>query len=68
VDPCAEEEAGCAGLSTIAYMPNLQRITLASHSGAVAAPDLLKGLALALDACLALRDALRPTLLLAVKP
>ena len=63
VDPSAAEEAACSGLSTIAYMPSLQRITLAAHSGAVDSQDLLKGLALALDACLALRDALRPPLL-----
>ena len=63
VDPSAAEEAACSGLSTIAYMPSLQRITLAAHSGAVDSQDLLRGLALALDACLALRDALRPPLL-----
>ena len=68
VDPCAAEEAQCTGLCTIAYMPNLERVTLASHSGAVDAPDLLAGLTTALDACLALRGALRHTLLASAAP
>ncbi len=65
VDPSGAEEQGCAGLSTVAYMPSAQRITLAQHSGAVPAQELLRGLALALDACAALREALRPVLLAA---
>ena len=63
VDPSALAASSCAGATTVAYMPNLQRVTLAQHSGAVEAPRMLQGLTLALDACVALHSALRATLL-----
>ena len=63
VDPTSAEELDCTGLTTVAYMPSLERITFSSHSGTVAAPDLLKALALALGACAGMSASLRPVLL-----
>jgi len=67
VDPTSLEESRSAGLATVAYMPTLERITFASHSGTVEAEGLLKALTLALDACTGLESALRPVLLAAAR-
>jgi exosome complex component MTR3 len=67
VDPCAAEEAACAGRATVAYMPALRRVTHAAHSGAVGETMLLEALRLALGACEGLAGALRPALLAAAK-
>lgn len=64
-DPCAADEAACAGRATVAYMPALRRVTHAAHSGTVDEDALRDALAAALGACEALARALRPALLAA---
>jgi exosome complex component MTR3 len=67
LDPCAAEEAACAGRATVAFMPALKRVTHAAHSGAVGEAPLLEALRAALGACEAVAGAMRPALLAAAK-
>jgi ribonuclease PH len=67
LDPCAAEEAGCAGRATVAYMPALRRVTHAAFSGAAGEAPLLEALRAALGACEALAGAMRAALLAAAK-
>ena len=67
LDPCAAEEAACAGRATVAFMPALKRVTHAVHSGAVGEAPLLEALRAALGACEAVAGAMRPALLAAAK-
>lgn len=67
VDPTAVEETQCVGLSTVAYMPTIERITYASHSGTAGANDVLQALSLCLQSCKSMEGALRPVLVESVK-
>lgn len=67
VDPTAIEETQCVGLSTVAYMPTIERITYASHSGTAGANDVLQALSLCLQSCKSMEGALRPVLVKSVK-
>jgi exosome complex component MTR3 len=62
VDPTEAELAAGAGSCTLAILPSLGTITSASHAGDAGTDDVLRGIALAVDAASTAHGALRPAL------
>lgn len=62
VDPTAAEASSSSWQSTVALMPRLKLISFAYHSGEAAANAFADTLALAMDACVTVMDAMRASL------